>query len=333
MIASTPVARWSWGREAEGEDELLEFLRGVLSAFTVLRDRRLFPSHVPMKIALPEYGATETFLFRGEFTLDSRTSPDDAESLAQEIQSAMVPGKPGGVDADISPGRSTMASGTDETAFSLSAALLTGFFSLQLETFSDAWMPCDLKGRAQDDRYAANYPRLADALQAVSVAVDTDIDPDDPTWFGKPTETGVENICDGDGSAVDVWDRFEIPQRNSVFRHAPGFDAVGYARDASGLIRHTPVAGEQGVLGYLWASDTEAAASFEPRASAGDAGYAAGLLWLERLREASARGLLPSAALREFAALPSDRVAGQLQTSTATALESLAELREIASHT
>ncbi|MFB6505968.1 hypothetical protein ACFYXP_34795 [Streptomyces sp. NPDC002466] len=61
--------------------------------------------------------------------------------------------------------------------------------------------------------------------------------------------------------------------------------------------------GEHGLLGYLWASDEENAASFEPRDVGDEESCRAGLLWLDRLRSAHDRGLLPSRALAELADL------------------------------
>ncbi|MEU0838035.1 hypothetical protein ABZ370_00985 [Streptomyces sp. NPDC005962] len=71
-------------------------------------------------------------------------------------------------------------------------------------TSSDAWMPYDLKGRPQPTVYAANAPRLSAALHDLSEALNMETDPDDPTYFGKPTETGIENYFVDDGTASDV---------------------------------------------------------------------------------------------------------------------------------
>ncbi|OKK12182.1 hypothetical protein AMK09_31480 [Streptomyces sp. CB02488] len=78
--------------------------------------------------------------------------------------------------------------------------------------------------------------------------------------------------------------------------------------------------GEHGVLGYLWASDTENAASFEPRDVGDEETYRSGLLWLDRLRLAQDRGLSPSQALTELA--------GTLEKPGISVLD-LAYLREL----
>lgn len=53
-------------------------------------------------------------------------------------------------------------------------------------------------------------PRLAAALKEFSEILDSETDPEDPTYFGTPTETGVDNYFEPDGSPSDVWSRYEI---------------------------------------------------------------------------------------------------------------------------
>ncbi|TVL90647.1 hypothetical protein CD790_20940 [Streptomyces sp. SAJ15] len=89
--------------------------------------------------------------------------------------------------------------------------------------------------------------------------------------------------------------------------------------------------GERGVLGYLWASDADDAASYEPRKAAEDEGYEAGLRWLERLQQAKEHGLRPSEALSEFSALPVTEGLGRVQREAAKVAIDLATLRELAS--
>ncbi|MCH0539332.1 hypothetical protein I3F58_07105 [Streptomyces sp. MUM 203J] len=173
----------------------------------------------------------------------------------------------------------------------------------------------DLKGNPQPDIYAANTPRLAATLGDLSEALGTEIDPDDPSYFGKPTDTGIENYFDSDRRASDVWATFEIPRRYSEFRHAPGFGDIGFKRSAMGPVEYVAVLDELGTLGYLWASDTENAASFEPCDVDDDNRYAAARWWLERIRLAHDRGLTPSQALSELASASEDDVVSVLGLS------------------
>ncbi|MFD3757423.1 hypothetical protein [Streptomyces sp. NPDC058622] len=217
-----------------------------------------------------------------------------------------------------------------EGMFALSVEVSEGFFQVGLTTFSDAWMPFDLRGHEQEAVFAANRPRLASALAELSGALDLEVDPEDATWFGIPTESGIENHYeDDDGTPSDVWGRFEIPYRNGIFSQTPKF-AAGYGRQTSGPVRYVPVLGEQGVLGYLWASDTDGAASFEARDEADLDAYRAGLVWLDRLQEAYDRGLLPNVALAELMEHPGDPVSGQAGSAVPIEVDEFWKLRELA---
>jgi hypothetical protein len=77
---------------------------------------------------------------------------------------------------------------------------------------------------------------------------------------------------------------------------------ASYAYTASGPVRYVVVATADDVLGYLWASDADDAAGFEPRAGAGDDAVNAGVFWYQELRRAKARGLRPSQAVAALAA-------------------------------
>ncbi|MFF2653219.1 hypothetical protein [Streptomyces sp. NPDC058045] len=335
MITSTPVARWSWGREAVGQDHLADFIRTFASAFSVLKNHRLLLIDIPVKISIHESGNIDKFLFRREFNFSENISPNSAESIARSIRSDMFPGEPGGFDIDAYSPSLRREYDPDipvEKAFALNALMVVDYIAIQVEAYSDAWMQYDLKARPQLERYAVNRPRLAIALNDISEATGGEIDPDDATWFGKPTEDGIENLHYSDGSIPDVWGQHEIPHRNAVFHYTPEFGPATYARSVTGPIHYVPVVKGQDLLGYLWISDPEVAASYEPFEPAEGNGYKAGIRWIERLDEANARGLSPSAALTEFASLPEDPVAGRLDAASAATAPDLAELRVKASY-
>ncbi|GGO53666.1 hypothetical protein GCM10012287_40860 [Streptomyces daqingensis] len=246
-------------------------------------------------------GDSNDFLFEGSFDITELSSWP--QTLNDEVKAALDAGqKIGGVNARISGSAVVLGGTCEENAFSIGASAFLDYVSIDLVTFSDAWMPFDLRGCSQPAVHERNAPRLSAALRDLSEVLDTETDPDDPTYFGKPTETGVENYFEEDGSASDVWGSFEIPYRNRVFRHEPRF-TPGYKRSADGVVQYVPVRGWHGVLGYLWASDAENAASFEPRDDADEDGYKDGLAWLDRLGNAYDRGLSPSHALAELAGL------------------------------
>lgn len=184
--------------------------------------------------------------------------------------------------------------------FDLTAFVDPSFATVDLVTYSDAWMPDDLRGRAQSAIYEANAPRLESVLAELTDVLGSDMDPEDPTYFGTPTETGVVPHVDQDGTPSDSCSRYEVARRYEQFTHAPGFGHIGYRRSASGEVRYVPVTDDCGVLGYPWASESEPAASFEPLDLDDDERYRTALAWLDRLRSASDRGLSPCRALTEL---------------------------------
>jgi hypothetical protein len=332
VIATTPVARWTWDREHQEEDKVAVCLRALLTARAVLNEHELMVGTPVVSVSVLEAGKSSSYLFRGDIELDA-TSPvaDVAQRLASRIEATLRPGEIGSVYADAkSDGVVISERGAlrERELFRLGASALLDYVSVELVTRSDVWLPYDLQGRPQPAVFAANAPRLSAVLRDVSETLDAETDPDDPTYFGKPNETGVENYFEDDGTASDVWSRFEIPYRYQEFTHAPAFGRIGYARTAEGQVQYHPVRGDHGVLGHLWASDAENAASFEPRDVGDEMAYKAGLLWLERLRSAYDRGLMPSAALAELSRLPDENGSGQVEETDSPRVALLSDLRE-----
>ncbi|MEU9006524.1 hypothetical protein [Streptomyces sp. NPDC048551] len=333
MIASTPVARWSWGEPGHETDLVREAVDRFLSALRVLDRHRLGTPHGGrVAVEVPEMGR-RSILLRAEFPVGALTA--GAQALVARIKEGIAAGEIGGVqlsascDGVVETGAGGGAGEAVEGLFELTAAVSEGYFNVGLTAFSDAWMPFDLRGRAQEAVFAANRPRLASVLAEIAEELDAEIDPEDATWFGIPTESGVENHYEDDGSPSDVWGRFEIPHRNGIFSQTPRFTA-GYGRQAEGPVRYLPVAGSQGVMGYLWASDAEGAASFEPRDAADLDAYRAGLVWLERLQEAYDRGLSPTAALVELGKCPEGPVAGRAEANAAVEVDEFGKLALLA---
>ncbi|MFE9842599.1 hypothetical protein [Streptomyces goshikiensis] len=338
MIATTPVARWSWGEPGRECDLVREAVRRFFLALGVLdRHRLATPQGGRVAVVVSEEGGRGALL-RAEFPVgapdvDAAEGSPFAEALVARIEDGLGPGEVGGVDlyavCDGVVETGTGGAEAVEGLFTLTTMVSEEYFHVGLTTFCDAWMPFDLRGRAQEAVFAANRPRLAAALAEIAEALDVEIDPEDATWFGFPTESGVENHYKDDGSASDVWGSFEIPYRNRIFSQTPKFTA-GYGRRASGPVRYVPVVGSAEVLGYLWASDVEGAASFEPRDAADLDGYRAGLVWLDRLQEAYDRGLSPTAALVELGGNPGDPVAGRADVNATVEAEEFRNLAELA---
>ncbi|KFF96180.1 hypothetical protein IQ62_37695 [Streptomyces scabiei] len=339
MIASTPVARWTWGRDTENGSDVTGCLQALLGAYSVLARHRLAVGTPTVHVSVHEAGGSDNRLFEGDLPLgEVPSAADTVRTLTARIEAELRPGEIGAVYADIVCHGAVRAPDADgetheERLFVLGASAFLDYVTVDLRTFSDAWMPYDLEGRPQADVHTANYPRLAAALRDLSEVLDAEIDPDDPTYFGRPTETGVDNFFEPDGSPSDVWSRFEIPRRTEVFRHGPVFDSVGYKRSRAGQVRYVPVVDDHGgVLGYLWASDADAAASFEPREAAGEEARKAGLVWLDRLHESYEHGLTPTEALTACARTPADPVAGHVPPTAEPRSLPLRDLRELAGH-
>ncbi|TRV81414.1 hypothetical protein FKN01_02820 [Streptomyces sp. 130] len=332
MIASTPVARWTWGRHNRPGQEIIACFNDLLTAWYALAKNRLVSGVPHISARVSEAGRSNTYLFKETFELD-KLGPDTEQDLTAQVKASLRPGEIGSVYAHIEcPGIIIDASHEvrEEKVFLIGSSAFLDYVSTDLVTYSDAWMPYDLAGRAQPTIHAANAPRLSAALIDLSQGLHAETDPDDPTYFGQPTETGVDNFLREDGSSCDVWSSFEIPYRYNEFTHAPGFGSIGYKRSTDGEVQYVPVLGEQGrLIGYLWASDAEGAAGFEPQDVGDDETYRAGRLWLTRLRTTHDRGLTPSEALRQLARLPDEDGSGHVDATVAPRHMHLDALREL----
>ncbi|MEU9036491.1 hypothetical protein AB0D45_16520 [Streptomyces sp. NPDC048352] len=235
MIASTAVARWTWGRDSETADLVSSCLADLAAAHSALAEHQMARGEPVVHLSVPEWGNPQNRLFEDEVRLPEGRNTSQVERLCGVVRGALRPGRIGSVDAHVycSGTRDGEAGGPEERTFLLSASAFEGFVTVELITYSDIWMSHDLRGRAQPDVYAANAPRLSAALQGLAEALGSETDPEDPTYFGKATETGVENFFDSDSRASDVWSSFEIPYRKRRFHHTAVSD-VTYKRSAEG---------------------------------------------------------------------------------------------------
>jgi hypothetical protein len=103
-----------------------------------------------------------------------------------------------------------------------------------------------------------------------------------------------------------------------------------YASTASGPVRYVVVANQEGVIGYLWAADSDDAAGYEFRKSAGAVAANAGVSWYQKLRAAKAEGIPPSQALARLSAEPGHPVTGRVIPGSEGTAPSLAILKELA---
>ncbi|GAA4659527.1 hypothetical protein GCM10023347_08640 [Streptomyces chumphonensis] len=109
-------------------------------------------------------------------------------------------------------------------------------------------------------------------------------------------------------------------------RAVGGSEDYGYV--AEGPVSYVAVGSGEGVLGFLWASDAEDAAGFEPRGGAGDAAFNAAVAWAGLLRECRAKGLDPTQALAELSRDGGDEAIGRAVPGTLGQAPTLTALRE-----
>lgn len=112
------------------------------------------------------------------------------------------------------------------------------------------------------------------------------------------------------------------------FKLVRGPEEYGYTAEST--VRYVVVANKAGILGYLWASDEEDSAGYEPRPAGGGDAMNSGDQWILGLREAKARPLTPLQALDELSKLPGDEQTGRVVPGSQAEAPSLAALQELA---
>ncbi|MBE1533363.1 hypothetical protein [Actinomadura algeriensis] len=104
-----------------------------------------------------------------------------------------------------------------------------------------------------------------------------------------------------------------------------------YPKTTEAPVRYVPVTRGTTVLGYLWASAADDAASYLYRQAAGDDGVNSGVPWRKALRAALDYGMTPLQALHHAIGTPEDDRAGGIPADTpVNEAPSLAALRSIA---
>ncbi|WP_433562087.1 hypothetical protein ACQP1O_31870 [Nocardia sp. CA-151230] len=192
-----------------------------LLAYTALAAHRLALGEPAVHVEIAEAGHPRNLLFDGWLPLDFENSPAEtaASRLSYEIRMRRSPGEIGSVHATVDCVGEVSGDGGEilqQESFRLGTSAYEDYVTTYLVTFSDAWMAYDLRGCPQPHAHAANQPRLAAVLRDLSELLDSETDPEDPTYFGTPTESGIDNFFEPDGSPSDVWSRFE--ENYSPFR-------------------------------------------------------------------------------------------------------------------
>ncbi|GAA1706092.1 hypothetical protein [Streptomyces yatensis] len=339
MITSVPVGSWTWEsgpRFFEGRPPLERGVRVAMAVGSLLADQGLVdgPSTARLEIRVEDDGGPA---FLREVTVDGvfAEKPELAPELVQalhEAESAVRGGLRVAVALLAFPGRWTEgeAEHRAERVFSVDVSVWERASDLvTVHTYADAWLTHDLLGHPQPDVRAANAPGLRAALRAVSEFTQCEPDPGNPTWYATPTPTGFEDMPDEEPELLDSWHMFEIPYRSKKLRSRVPPGPEGYQELTESPVRYVAVASGEIVLGYLWAADAAVAAGYEPRNASGEKAFAAGVVWLTRLREAKRRGLSPEQALRGFSSLAEDSVSGRVVAGSEAVAPSLEDLQAL----
>ncbi|MFJ6216433.1 hypothetical protein ACIQGZ_24355 [Streptomyces sp. NPDC092296] len=215
MITSSPVARWTWNSGSTTGDEITDCVGAALSVLYVLVANRLSGPVRRISVEVGRYGAPQSPLHHGVFELRGNSLEENARRIVDEVRAAAARGPIGSVVSRLAcPGRWYDADGAEHREarmFDCGALATDSFVAVDLATYGGCWTPYDLTGRPQPTVHQANAPRLAAALNGLAALLRDPTEPDGPTRFGVPTPTGVANLFGPDGTADDVWSRFEQP--------------------------------------------------------------------------------------------------------------------------
>jgi hypothetical protein len=148
VIASTNVARWTWGRDDDSADALMCCLHDLLAAHRVLSAHRFAVDGHTVRVSVTEAGDAKSYLFKGEFTV-----PGDASSLAEavaqlvdQVRAGLRAGEIGSVDAFVECSGVVAVNADEEEArqgrlFLLGASSFADYVTADLVTHTDVWLP------------------------------------------------------------------------------------------------------------------------------------------------------------------------------------------------
>ncbi|MFJ2203301.1 hypothetical protein [Streptomyces violaceusniger] len=143
--------------------------------------------------------------------------------------------------------------------------------------------------------------------------------PEDPEAGGIPEGSELLTVQDGDTLRGIINPGYVKPtvdigppehERHPDELSPLTLEKTGYPFLTESAVRYLPVTLEGVVLGYLWASEADDAADYEPCAAAAPAGLDAGLVWGPRLMRAWGEGLTPLQVLCRWKGEPEHPDAG-----------------------
>lgn len=77
--------------------------------------------------------------------------------------------------------------------------------AVEIATYIDVWLPYDLRGSPQEEVYSMNAPRLTEALRAVRLIPNTQVESDEVTPYAVVGRVSLMNHTDSAGRVVPVW--------------------------------------------------------------------------------------------------------------------------------
>ncbi|MBW5423374.1 hypothetical protein GKQ77_17675 [Streptomyces sp. BG9H] len=335
MITMFPVGSWSWETKTQALGDRLadRCVRGVLDTWLVLQEAGLTQGAARADVSINSKGDGALMFSRTRVPVPAPSAVAGAEL------SGVLPPAEGTENAEVvtidlsTPGICLRDAEPRiaEKLFMISVdAWASGAGTITLYTFSDAWMSHSLRGHRQLGVQETNAPRLRAALSGITRLTGADIVPGDSTSYGTPTEYGFEDLPDEDPDLLDSWYMFEVPRRTDrILARLPQNTAL-YKAETDSPVEFVKVAVGDDVIGYLWASDGDNAAGYEPHSPAGDVSIDAGIAWLVHLGEAKRSGLSPSRALRELESKGTgDSQFGAIVTDSRQVADSLEDLQEL----
>ncbi|MEV5601559.1 hypothetical protein AB0L33_08970 [Streptomyces sp. NPDC052299] len=198
-----------------------------------------------------------------------------------------------------------------------------------LETYSDAWLTMDTRGREQPEVYAMNAPRLAAALDGISALLGVPPEPGEENRYAAPSTSGFRDLRSEGPAYEDAWGTFETLDRTRLLDSRLPESDDDYEQITDGPVRYLTVRRDGRTLGFVWAAADDSAAGYVPRTAAGAEAFDAGTVWLTVLREARRSGLTPLAALHGPVRRPARPEAGVIAQQTPEEAPSLDALEEL----
>ncbi|MGC0332333.1 hypothetical protein RKD23_005323 [Streptomyces sp. SAI-170] len=333
MITSEPIGDWTWEVTTGEELRPVQAAEAAVTVWNVLESYGLAQptGRVSVSARSVEEARDVRVQAVGLPLAQDPLSPDTALSHAMTEVDSLEGGFVVGVRVEC-PGY-WLESGARHRAEKLFAIQVdiwkSSLLVATLQTYGDAWLTMDTRGREQPDLHAVNAPRLAGALQGISRVFGVTPTPGAMNRHATPSAEGFEDPRIEGLAYTDSWGTFEIAERSRLLRSGIPDSEDEYEESTDHPVRYFTVRRNGRTLGYVWASLGDDAAGYEPRTAAGEEAFRLGAAWLLRLRTAHRQGLTPLAALAWSAQSAPSSQAGEIVEDTPQEAPSLDFLEEL----